>query len=234
MSSTIFITPESKRQYNRTLFKEVAPRYDLIARVLSFGRDSAWKKWLLKSLPDDGPSQILDLACGTGDLTRALAERYPRAQVTGLDLTPEMLELTHGPEQIIWKEGDMCKLQENEETNDIITGGYALRNAPDLDTCLGEISRVLKPGGCAAFLDFSAPVSPLFRRIHYGLLWGWGAFWGLCLHGKPSVYVYIAKSLARFPDHQQLHRQLENHQLPVVNSRRFMLGMIEVLICKKN
>ena len=234
MSSTIFINPESKRQYNRNLFKEVAPRYDLITQVLSFGRDKSWKRWLLNHLPPAPQSDILDLACGTGDITRALAEKYPEATVTGLDLTPEMLDLAKGPDGIIWKEGDMGDLQDKDATIDIITGGYALRNAPDLDTCLEEISRVLRPGGTAAFLDFSAPTSPLFRSFHYGLLWGWGALWGLILHGKPSVYAYIAKSLARFPDRKNLHQQLSDHQIPVVNHRRFMLGVIEVLICKKS
>ncbi len=234
MSSTIFITADSKRQYNRTLFKEVAPRYDLITRILSFGRDKSWKRWLLKHLPSEMQSAVLDLACGTGDLTRALAKKYPGAQVTGLDLTPEMLALAKGPEGITWKEGDMGALQNNDESIDIITGGYALRNAPDLDICLNEISRVLRPGGTAAFLDFSAPTSPLLRKLHYGLLWGWGALWGLLIHGKPSVYAYIANSLARFPHRQLLYQQLADHQIPVVNHRRFMLGMIEVLICKKS
>lgn len=233
MSSTIFISPETKRLYNRNLFKEVAPRYDLITRILSFGRDLHWKRWLLKSLPDAPQSDILDLACGTGDLTRALANRYPDARVTGLDLTPEMLALANGPKQITWQEGDMCDLKKDDACIDIITGGYALRNAPDLDLCLQEISRVLRPSGTAAFLDFSAPISPALRKLYYGLLWSWGALWGLLLHGKPSVYAYIAKSLARFPDRQQLRNQLEKNQLPVVNHRRFMLGMIEVIICKK-
>ncbi|MDA3873151.1 MAG: class I SAM-dependent methyltransferase, partial [Kiritimatiellae bacterium] len=85
--------PESKRLYNRNLFREVAPRYDLITRILSFGRDAAWKRWMLNQLPHQSPGSILDLACGTGDITRALHQRYPHAKVIGLDLTPEMLTL---------------------------------------------------------------------------------------------------------------------------------------------
>ncbi|WFB36684.1 ubiquinone/menaquinone biosynthesis methyltransferase [Kiritimatiellota bacterium B12222] len=234
MTAAIFSTPESKRSYNRSLFKEVAPQYDRVTRVLSFGQDASWKKWLLKQLPSDNPHEILDLACGTGDLTRALATQYPHAHVTGLDLTPEMLTLAQGPHQITWQEGDMCDLDIADHSIDVVTGGYALRNAPDLETCIQEISRVLRPGGTAAFLDFSAPVNPWLRKLHFGLLWIWGAIWGTCFHGKPSVYTYIADSLARFPDHKQLRTHFATHHLIEVTHRRYMMGMIEIIVFKKD
>lgn len=228
--------PDLKRAYNRALFKEVAPRYDLVTRILSFGRDAAWKKWLLQQLPEQEISQVLDLACGTGDITRALTLRYPEARVTGLDLTPEMLDLARNlsPTGPVFKQGDMMQTGESSSTFDLITGGYALRNAPDLDAALAEIHRLLRPGATAAFLDFSAPAHPLLRKGHYALLWFWGALWGLILHGDPRVYAYIARSLAHFPDRNSLHAQMKQQQLSVVTSRRFMFGMIEGIICRKD
>lgn len=226
--------PDSKRRYNRDLFREVAPRYDLITRLLSFGRDSAWKRWMLRELPGQNPTAILDVACGTGDITRALHARYPDADVIGLDLTPEMLDLARSlaPEGIEFKEGDMNHTGLPDASQDLITGGYALRNAPDLSGALKEFHRLLRPGGHLALLDFSAPRNALLRRLHYSLLLFWGGLWGLLLHGDPRVYAYIARSLAQFPDRESLHTTLQENHLPVRAHRRFMLGMIEVLICE--
>ncbi|TVR67707.1 MAG: methyltransferase domain-containing protein, partial [Spirochaetaceae bacterium] len=92
-------SPDRKLRYNRRLFAVVAPRYDLVTRLLSLGRDAAWKRMLLEMLPPDqewsradaGRPAVLDLACGTGDITVLLARRYPRGAVLGLDLTEEML-----------------------------------------------------------------------------------------------------------------------------------------------
>jgi demethylmenaquinone methyltransferase/2-methoxy-6-polyprenyl-1,4-benzoquinol methylase len=232
---TALANPDLKRDYNRHLFKEVAPRYDLITRVLSFGRDAFWKKWMLRQLPSEGVNGVLDLACGTGDITRALASRYPTAKVTGLDLTPKMLELARelAPADLRFVEGDMMNTGWEAGSCDIITGGYALRNAPDLDAALSEVHRLLRPGGQAAFLDFSASANPIVRKFHYLLLWSWGALWGLLLHGDPRVYAYIARSLAHFPDRESLHVQFTAHNLPLLKTKRFMFGLIEVVICEK-
>lgn len=227
--------PDRKRDYNRALFREVAPRYDLITRLLSFGRDAAWKRWMLQHIPADNPTRILDLACGTGDLTRALADAHPDADVIGLDLTPEMLERARrlAPDRITFLEADMTDTRLESHTIDLVTGGYALRNAPDLEAALREINRLLRPGGHAAFLDFSAPRSPLPRRLQYGLLLFWGGLWGLLLHADPRVYAYIARSLARFPDRPRLHHAFRQLGWTPVRHRRFMLGFIEVIICRK-
>lgn len=227
--------PDLKRTYNRTLFKEVAPRYDLITRILSLGRDRSWKKWMLNQLPHEHETNVLDIACGTGDITRALQSRFPRASVKGLDLTLEMLEIarTKSNTDLEFIEGDMMQTNLDSGSFDIITGGYALRNAPDLNQALREVYRLLRPGGYAAFLDFSAPVNPYVRKLHYGLLWFWGALWGWLLHGNPRVYAYIARSLSHYPDHQHLHQQFSDHHMKEVTHRKFMLGMIEVIILRK-
>ncbi|MFW5828480.1 MAG: class I SAM-dependent methyltransferase, partial [Alkalispirochaeta sp.] len=83
--------PQSKRDYNRRLFRVVATRYDLITRLLSFGQDRYWKEVLLRHVTRHAPGEILDVACGTGDLTLELARRLPDARIVGMDLTPEMI-----------------------------------------------------------------------------------------------------------------------------------------------
>lgn len=229
-------SPEQKRYFNAELFREVAPRYDLITRLLSFGRDAAWKRDLIANLPDLQPATCLDLACGTGDLTRALAKRFPRARVIGFDLTPAMLELAKrhtNNEHIHYQQGDMQALPFANESMDVITGGYALRNAPDLALTLREIARVLRPGGTFSFLDFSKSLNPTLQRAGHALLKFWGCLWGLLLHGHADVYGYIADSLRTFPDRAALRVQLDDTGLHPVAYRTYMGGLVEWIRCRK-
>lgn len=228
--------PDRKRTFNEALFTVVAPRYDLITRLLSFGRDAAWKRAMIAALPDVAPTQALDLACGTGDLTAAVHRRFPAAQVTGIDLTPAMIERAsarHGT-TCTFRVGDMGNLDVPDATVDLVAGGYALRNAPDLDVALREVARVLKPGGHAAFLDFSKRPSRLHQVMTHAALAFWGGLWGLILHRHANVYGYIADSLARYPDCRRLRAMAAAHGLMPVMSDSYMGGMIEWVVFQKS
>jgi demethylmenaquinone methyltransferase/2-methoxy-6-polyprenyl-1,4-benzoquinol methylase len=234
--------PARKRALNERLFTTVAPRYDLVTRVLSFGRDGAWKRALIAALPDVGAPRCLDLACGTGDIAGLLARRYPDGAVEGIDLTEPMLVLARKrhacppaerPGHLRFSQQDMNALEAADGSVDVVTGGYALRNAPDLGRALQEVRRVLKPGGTAAFLDFSKPVSALGRRLQLAVLGFWGGLWGLLLHGDPGVYAYLAHSLARFPDRRAFRLQMEAAGFEVVLVRRFFLGIMELMVARK-
>lgn len=235
--------PAAKREYNEILFAEVARRYDLVTRALSLGRDQAWKRALLASLPGadatpPGPTPVcVDLACGTGDVTFALAARYPHGTVCGIDLTPEMLAIARSRNrcrQVTLEQGDMHRLPFASDSVDIVTGSYALRNAPALSVALQEVHRVLRPGGTAAFLDFSKSPHWLWQRLTYGVLYAWGAFWGLLLHRQPAVYAYIAKSLWHFPDRVALRRQLSHAGFTERSSRSFYGGTLEMITVTKS
>lgn len=228
--------PASKQSFNRMLFAEVAPKYDFITKALSFGRDVRWKRQLLAHLPERTSPVCIDLACGTGDLTRMLAARYPDGQITGLDLTPEMLEIASertAARTITFTEGSMDALPFEEASIDIITGGYALRNAPDLDQTLNEITRVLRPGGYAAFLDFSKPQHRIGQAATCSLLKVWGGCWGWLLHGNADVYGYIADSLKLYPSRRQLRRSFEERGFVLQSNRRFFRGMLEMAVYEK-
>ncbi len=198
---------ETTRKLNLGLFALIAPKYDDATRCLSLGRDSCWKDRLIARLPVQTAPVCLDLACGTGDLTRRLAEKYPDGTIIGLDLTEVMLEQarSHGQSGAIrYVVGDMGSTGLPDNSVDIVTGGYALRNAGDLREALHEVHRVLRPGGVAVFLDFSKPANPWGQRLGQGILRVWGGLWGWLLHRDSRVYVYIADSLARYPDRRQL------------------------------
>jgi len=228
--------PNAKRVLYAEMFEEVAPRYDLITRLLSFGRDTAWKRALLNELPVAGPPECVDIAAGTGDITALLAQRYPTGRITGVDLTEGMLVIArerHRFANVEFRLGDMTRTGFGEASVDIVTGGYALRNAPDLEAVLKEMFRILKPGGTAAFLDFSKPASPFLQQIELGLLRFWGGLWGLLLHGNPAVYTYIAESLRRFPSRPELHALARQTGFDEAGSRRFFFGVIEMFVLRK-
>ena len=228
--------PDRKKLYNERLFSEVAPKYDFVTKALSLGRDAAWKRHLVNALPEGlAAPRCVDLACGTGDVSLLLAERYPEGVVIGIDLTESMLELAKLrplPTNLSFMQGDMCETGMESGSVDIVTGSYALRNAPDLEQALIEVRRILKPGGVAAFLDFSKPSMSLLQFGEYWLLKCWGGFWGLVLHGNHEVYAYIAESLAAYPDRTHLRERVANCGFSVVGERRFYLGILEMLVLK--
>jgi demethylmenaquinone methyltransferase/2-methoxy-6-polyprenyl-1,4-benzoquinol methylase len=228
--------PGTKRYYNQQVFAEIAPKYDFITRALSFGRDTSWKRDLVASLPSCESPLCLDLACGTGGITFLLARKYPRGLIVGLDITEPMLERarqrnTFG--NVRFLNQDMGGLEFPAGTVDIVTGGYALRNAPDLEVTVQEIHRVLKPHGMAAFLDFSKPGGRFAQRLEYWILKVWTGFWGTLLHRNHEVYGYIAESLQCFPDRLQLRDLFRDKGFTVVASRLYFFGITELLVVRK-
>lgn len=230
--------PARKRTYNRNLFSIVAPKYDVVTRVLSFGNDGMWKRRLVGMLPSRVTGQAVDIACGTGDIAEAMARRYPDAQVLATDLNPDMIarakrRLHEYGDRVQALEADMTQLPVQSGSVEVLTGGYALRNAPDLSEALAEVARVLKPGGTAAFLDFSRVPSPFGFAWRYRLLRFWGHVWGRILHGDPEVYAYIARSLRSFPPRNRFHALAASHGLRLKRSRLFFLGIMELSVFRK-
>ena len=227
-------SPAGKRYYNEQVFDEIAPRYDFVTQALSFGSDQRWKRRLVEALPPrPGAILCLDLACGTGDITELVGRRYPQGRVIGLDITQAMLDLAgrrHTLANLELIRQDMSRLPVADGSVDIVTGGYALRNAPDLEGTLDEIARVLKPGGWAAFLDFSKPPARFAQRLEYWLLKLWTGAWGFLLHGNHEVYSYIAESLRAFPDRTRLRELMASRGLRVVRSERYLFGVTEAVV----
>ena len=182
----------------RRLFATIADRYDLITRVLSFGRDLRWKARLTELAQPAPGEAVLDLACGTGDLAYAAADRARR--VVGLDITPRMVELANTkPGRVEFLVGDMVALPFGDRTFDLITTGYGLRNAPVVETALSEAHRVLRAGGRIVSLDFDRPRSWLVRTVYLTYLTVVGSCLGWLLHGDPDTYRYIPASIRRYP-----------------------------------
>jgi len=199
--SQAFDAPDVKRRYNRRMFGTIAPRYDLITRLLSFGGDQRWKTRAIEMAGIRRGHDVLDLACGTGDL--ALAAASKGADVIGLDLTMPMITLARqrtasGPTPA-WLVGDMHALPMPSERFDVVTTGYGLRNVPDLRVALAEIHRVLRPGGVLCSLDFNKPEPAWLRAVYLTYLDAVGGTMGWVLHRDPDTYRYIPASIRRYP-----------------------------------
>ncbi|MCB1062866.1 MAG: ubiquinone/menaquinone biosynthesis methyltransferase [Verrucomicrobiae bacterium] len=222
-------TSDGKKHFNEKHFAESAPRYDIATRALSFGQDAAWKRKLIASLPAIAAPVCVDVACGTGDVTFLLAERYGDGEFIGVDLTQEMIDLANQRNQlptVRFECGEMSQLTMPDASVDILTGSYAIRNAPDLREALAEFRRVLKPGGTLAFLDFSKPDSAFFQGIQFQLLRFWGGLWGLLLHGNPEVHGYISKSLRTYPDAKTLEATFVECGFEIRSSKKHFGGMM--------
>jgi ubiquinone/menaquinone biosynthesis methyltransferase len=229
-------TPEKKKFFNEEVFSEIAPRYDFVTRALSFWHDAAWKRHLVAALPANESPLCIDLACGTGDITFLLARRYPQGTVVGVDITEPMLDLARSRNDspcTSFLNQDMSHLDSRDASVDIVTGGYALRNAPDLSQTVREIARVLKPGGIAAFLDFSKPADAFSQRLEYWILKLWTGFWGILLHRNHEVYSYIAESLRAYPDRVRLRAVFQANGFEVMRSKFYFFGITEVLVVRK-
>src|SRR5271157_2681962 len=236
MPTSFLSTPESKRDYNRLLFNVVAPRYAIATRVLSLGRDSAWKRRAIALLPGEIPSgAVVDVASGSGDLALLLCERFSTRLCVAADLTPAMARTAAarlGRSAALTIQ-DMGRLGLADSSAAIVCGGYALRNAPDLSAALAEFYRVLKPGASAVFLEFSRSPSRAITFCQCLVLRLWGRLWGLLLHGSPRVYAYIADTLAAYPDRASLHVLCRQTGFTVAASEIRMFGLIEILLLKK-
>src|SRR5688572_2392412 len=234
-----FQTPQAKRRYVRQLFATIADRYDLITRVLSFGQDARWKAKLVRAANVRPGERALDLACGTGDIAFAIAERG--ARTTGLDITHRMLQLgadsakaSSGQAQVRLVCGDMAILPFRSAFFDLVTSGYGLRNVPDLDVAIDEIARVLKPGGRLLSLDFNRPDSPIVRSAYLSYLTVVGATLGWLLHRDPDTYRYIPASIRRYPGARGVADKMRARGFTNLRVIPVLFGLMSIHVADRN
>ena len=202
----------------RATFESVAPRYDLANHFLSGGIDFYWRKKLVKLAAEDTCDDVLDLATGSGDVLFALREGLPhQTAITGVDFCEPMLEearnkredkgLDEDSNKFLW--GDCLSLDFPDNSFDLITISFGLRNLADREKGLKEMNRVLKPGGRLIVLEFSQPFF-WFRPFYYfylRLILPWMA---RLVTGDRDAYLYLGSSISAFPDRFGLVREFEN------------------------
>jgi demethylmenaquinone methyltransferase/2-methoxy-6-polyprenyl-1,4-benzoquinol methylase len=236
-----FTSPDHKRRYVRTLFSTIADRYDLITVLLSFGRDRAWKRRLVREAAVEGRARVVDLACGTGDIAFELAAAG--ASVVGFDITHRMIQLARTKRvrdefktraaRTTFAVADMMAIPLPDASIDVVTTGYGLRNVPRLPDALDEIARVLKSGGRLASLDFNRPESAIVRWPYLAYLSIVGSVLGFVLHRDPDTYRYIPASIRRYPGALGVAALLREHGFAEVRILPVLGGFMTIHIATK-
>lgn len=189
----------AKARANRTMFDAIAGRYDLLNRLMSLGLDQHWRD-RLAALVAAGPGvRCLDLACGTGDVMRALTRRG--AMVTGLDASAAMVAVARGRlgEGVRLVQGDALCLPYADGSFDAVTMAFGNRNVASLETLFSEMARVVVPGGRVATLEISQPALPLLRFFFFLYFGHVPALLARLLGADPAAYRYLPDSVLRYP-----------------------------------
>ena len=193
----------------REMFEGIAGRYDLLNHVLSGNVDKRWRRMLTKALSGVGIDQpVLDVACGTGDLTLELY-RAGWTKVVGIDFCRPMLEIAKSKIngrniKVRLIEGDALNLPFGDGSFPLVTIAFGLRNLSSVEQGFAELFRVLEPGGRVAVLEFSKPVVPVLSSIFKLYFSRVLPFLGGLISGSRSAYEYLPASVRRFPDQREL------------------------------
>jgi demethylmenaquinone methyltransferase / 2-methoxy-6-polyprenyl-1,4-benzoquinol methylase len=212
----------------RAMFDTIAPRYDLMNRLMTFGLDQSWRRGTVAALGLPDGARVLDLACGTGDLTRLGLRRGYR--MLGADLSAGMLAANGTPAPLV--EADGSRLPFAEGVFDGLVCGYALRNFTDLAATLAECARVLRPGGRFSVLEVDAPTSRVWRAGYD--IWFTRAV--PALGGALSdreAYRYLPRSVAYLPPAPTLRRMLRDAGFSAVGIRPLAGGLSQTVVATR-
>jgi len=222
------------------MFGTIAPRYDLLNRMLSFGIDRRWRRKAVRLLKYREGARILDVATGTGDVALEIARTTPPSvKITGADFCREMVDLgqikvARSPYagRIDFKVAPCEDLPFPNETFDSITIAFGIRNVVDRKLGLAEMWRVLRPGGRMIILEFSTPRSQLFRQIYYfyfrRLLPVIGGLFSIF-----DAYKYLPDSVLEFPSHEEFAAMIAEAGFHSVHIRELTFGIASIYVGDK-
>jgi demethylmenaquinone methyltransferase/2-methoxy-6-polyprenyl-1,4-benzoquinol methylase len=218
-------TGEAKAVAVRDMFDRIAPRYDLVNRIMTFRLDVRWRRRTVASLGLAPRSRVLDLACGTGDLCRELASAGHRP--VGLDVSWGMLAHARTTAPLV--HGDALRLPVRGASMDGITCGFALRNVVELRAFAEECARVLRPGGRMALLEVAEPRQSLLRWGHH-VYFGRVVPWVGGRLSDPAAYRYLPDSVAYLPPAPELLRCFADAGFDLVDRQLLTLGVAQLIV----
>ncbi len=223
----------SKSAYVQEIFKRIAPRYDLMNRLMTGGQDLAWRKQVVRLAKIPPGGRVLDLGAGTGDLAREALRQQPSCRPLAADFTLAMLlcgrrRAAHPEPALQWSCADALNLPFPSETFDALISGFLLRNVADIDLALREQLRVLRPGARVVALDTTRPLpSPLspFIRFHMRRVI---PFLGGLLTGSRDAYTYLPTSSENFLTAEDLQKKFQAAGFQQTGFQRLMFGTIAI------
>lgn len=219
--------PEKVRAV-RSMFDAIAPRYDLMNRLLTFGMDMGWRRLTVRSLGLPRGSLVLDIACGTGDLCRVLVEAGFWA--VGIDNSAGMLR--HANTDVPLVLGDALAIPFRTASADGLTCGFALRNVADLDLLFDEFARVVRPGGRIGLLEVAEPDSPVLKAGHRLYFHRVVPLVGGLLSDK-RAYAYLPASTAYLPPPATITEMLWDRGFTDVSRRLLGMGAAQLIVATR-
>ncbi|MEK5031387.1 demethylmenaquinone methyltransferase [Paenibacillus sp. FSL R7-0302] len=214
-----------KEQFVHSVFESIAGKYDLMNDILSFRRHKAWRKFTMRKMNMKRGDSAVDLCCGTCDWSIALADASETGNVMGLDFSAGMLEVGQRKvearglqDRISLIQGNAMELPFGDNSFDYATIGFGLRNVPDPVQVLGEMKRVVKPGGMVVCLELSKPMKQPFKGIYYFYFQRVLPLLGRLFAKRYEQYKWLPESLALFPDRKQLEEIFRDTGLTKVES----------------
>lgn len=225
----------------KSIFSSIAKKYERFNAISSFGAYRRWLVGMMRQAPIGPTDDVLDIAGGTGDVSRYVARFKHPAHIQCTDLVPEMLEvarahLAHGDFGETPIDFDVVDAQDipyPDASYDVVTMAYGIRNMPDRPRALSEMFRVLKPGGALVCLEFSTPPNPVWRALYHFYLAHLIPFWGGLITGNREGFVYLAQSIRAFPDQQGLAAMMRAVGFTNVTWENYTGGIAAVHVAKK-
>lgn len=222
---------DQKAGYVNRMFAQIAPRYDLMNRLMTGGQDVRWREELVKlcELPPHG--RLLDVGTGTGDIAYEALRQHPSITALGCDFTFEMMSFGKGKPTgrlVRFVQGDALRLPFADGYFDAVTSGFLLRNVVDIDAALREQKRVTRPGGKVICLETTPPTQTLlgpFVRFHMFRII---PFLGNLLSPQGSAYQYLPQSTTVFPEPDLLAHKMERAGLKNVYFAKRMFGTVAI------
>lgn len=223
------------------MFDRIAHRYDLLNRMLSFGRDIAWRKEIARNLPSESELNILDLATGTADVLLSLNQQVPQmGPSVGLDMSAGMLHFGHEKvkkrglaDKLRLVRGDATCIGLASEQFHATTISFGIRNVINVSEGLREMHRILRPGGRALILEFSLPPNPLFRALYLFYFRNILPLLGGIISGDNTAYKYLNQTVETFPYGQEFCDLMTDAGFNNVTAKPMTMGIATLYIGEK-
>lgn len=231
---------QKDRESVSSMFNNIASKYDLLNHLLSFGIDKIWRRKLLKFVKAGNPEKVLDLACGTGDMTIAIYKSG--FEVIGIDIAEKMLEIAKGksnrirsgstpPPAYILASADSIPFSDN--SFDSVTITFGIRNFENRISSLQEIMRVLKNGGYLSILEFAMPKNRLWHGLFNFYFLNILPFVGKLISKDIKAYTYLPVSVKSFPQYGDLCNEIKNEGFTEVKFKSLTGGVAVLYTARK-